>query len=129
MSKLGANPLSQGIFSKTTPAPQAEEPRKKNQETQESSKKKPERRKKNQEFLRDDAREKVNLQIPVGLNDWLDDLIKAGKRQHGRKIPKQVWLQGALELMQAMPVDWGKIRDEGQLREVLLGLVAKVPPS
>ena len=116
-SKLGTNPLSKGIFSKTTStAPQIQETREK----------KTERRKKNQDFLRDDAREKVNLQIPVGLNDWLDDLIKAGKRQHGRKIPKQVWLQGALELMQAMPVEWGEIKDEGQLREVLLSLVAKV---
>lgn len=115
MSKLGTNPLSQGIFSKTTPAVA---------KSQESRKKNPERRKKNQ-FLEDGPREKLNLQIPVSMNDWLDNLIKAGKRQHGRKIPKQIWLQGALELMQAMPVKWGEIKDEGELREVLSGLVKK----
>ncbi len=126
MTKLGSNPLSQGIFSKTTPAiAQSQESRKKNQDTEKPRQKKQEQRKKNQEFLQDGPREKVNLQIPVGLNDWLDDLIKAGKRQHGRKIPKQIWLQGALELMQAMPVDWRGIRDEGELKDTLLGLVEK----
>ena len=134
--RLGANPLTQGIFSKTEPtdAPVGEIEKNqgtplariKNQETEGPTTKKEVSRKKNQEFLGEGRREKVNLQIPGALNDWLDDLIKADKRQHGRKIPKQVWVQGAIELMQAMPVDWREVKDEGQLREALMGLAGKV---
>jgi hypothetical protein len=32
----------------------------------------------------------VTLRMPIELNDWLDDLLKQGKRKHGQKIPKEV---------------------------------------
>jgi hypothetical protein len=43
-------------------------------------------------------RESVNLRHQFELNDWLNELLKKGKRQHGSKIPKEVWVQAALEL-------------------------------
>jgi hypothetical protein len=29
----------------------------------------------------------VNLRLPIELNDWLNDLLKKGKRKHGAKVP------------------------------------------
>ena len=70
-------------------------------------------------------RESVNLRLPIELNDWLNDLLKKGKRQHGAKIPKEVWVQAALELFQAMPVNWEEIDSEEKLHEVLLILESR----
>jgi len=65
--------------------------------------KKPENRFKKPEtsFLKEQAeeeREKVSLTLPPELNDWLDDLVKKGRRNHGQKIPKQIWVQAAIAL-------------------------------
>jgi len=71
-------------------------------------------------FLQD-AREldKITLRIPIELNDWLDSLLKQGKRKHGQKIPKEIWVQAALELLRSMPVDWTEIQTLEQMREKL----------
>lgn len=63
--------------------------------------------------------DKVTLRIPIELNDWLDDLLKQGKRKHGQKIPKEIWVQAALELFKSMPVDWSEIQSIEQMREKL----------
>ena len=120
---LGNNPLSQGIFSKTEdpPAPAVKG-------KQETRIKKKGSRKKIQEkrFLNEEVeKENVNLRLPVDLNDWLNDLLRDGKRKHGRKIPKEVWVQAALELFQAMPVDWLEIASEEELRESLSNLESR----
>jgi hypothetical protein len=60
------------------------------------------------------------------LNDWLNDLLKQGKRKHGSKIPKEVWVQAALELLKAMPVNWEEIDSEESLREILLSLESRI---
>ncbi len=81
-SALGRDPLktnvSKGIFSKTEIAhPSAEvvptNKSEKDTDFQES-------RIENQEssFLKNLSREKVNLRLPIELNDWLDDLVKKG---------------------------------------------------
>ena len=117
-SVLGDNPLSQGIFSKTetgtptqAPVPENQEPRIENQESR---------------FLEKGEREAVNLRLPLELNDWLNELLKQGKRRHGSKIPKEVWLQAALELFRAMPVNWEEIDSEESLRETLLNLESRI---
>jgi hypothetical protein len=117
-SVLGDNPLSQGIFSKTetgTPteagASENQEPRLKYQESR---------------FLEKGEREAVNLRLPLELNDWLNELLKQGKRRHGSKIPKEVWLQAALELFRAMPVNWEEIDSEENLRQQLLNLESRI---
>lgn len=125
--KLGANPLTQGIFSKTEPAQDLQpDEEKKNQETSNI-------RIKNQDNSSATGaphdgglREKVNLRLPTELNDWLDELLKAGKRRHGRKIAKEVWVQVALEFMQAMPVAWKEIQGEEDLRQQLENLVSRI---
>jgi hypothetical protein len=71
-------------------------------------------------------REAVNLRLPLELNDWLNELLKQGKRRHGSKIPKEVWLQAALELFRAMPVNWEEINSEESLREQLLNLESRI---
>jgi len=80
-SVLGDNPLSQGIFSKTqtkTPTqtlePKPDDPRLKNQESR---------------LLEKGEREAVNLRLPIELNDWLNELLKVGKRRHGSKFPRK----------------------------------------
>ena len=117
-SVLGDNPLSQGIFSKTqteTPTqtlePKPNEPRLKNQESR---------------LLEKGEREAVNLRLPIELNDWLNELLKVGKRRHGSKIPKEVWVQAALELFKAMPVNWEEVGSEESLREALLNLESRI---
>lgn len=117
-SVLGDNPLSQGIFSKTetgtptqVPVPENQESRIENQESR---------------FLEKGEREAVNLRLPLELNDWLNELLKQGKRRHGSKIPKEVWLQAALELFRAMPVNWEEIDSEESLRETLLNLESRI---
>ena len=58
----------------------------------------------------------MNLRLPLELNDWLNDLLKKGKRRHGSKIPKEIWVQAALELFQALPVDWESVDSSESLR-------------
>jgi hypothetical protein len=114
-SALGNNPLAQGIFSKT--------------ETEEvSSNKNQDSLIKIQDsrFLEEGEKEKLNLRLPLELNDWLDELLKQGKRKHGQKIAKEVWVQAALELFRAMPIDWMEIQTEEELRSILLNLESRI---
>jgi hypothetical protein len=117
-SVLGDNPLSQGIFSKTQTKTPTQPPESKIQES----------KLKNQEsrFLEKGEREAVNLRLPIELNDWLNELLKVGKRRHGSKIPKEVWVQAALELFKAMPVNWEEVDSEESLREALLNLESRI---
>jgi hypothetical protein len=117
-SVLGDNPLSQGIFSKTQTETPTQPPEPNNQES----------RIENQEsrFLEKGEREAVNLRLPIELNDWLNELLKVGKRRHGSKIPKEVWVQAALELFKAMPVNWEEINSEESLRQTLLNLESRI---
>lgn len=102
---LGNNPLSQGIFSKTVEplsSDAGEEIREEvtveaDHEARSSLSTK--LKKEESRFLMDEFKEKVNLRLTVELNDWLDELLKKGKRQHGHKIAKEVWVQAALEFL------------------------------
>ena len=107
-SALGNNPLAQGIFSKTEPE---KESLIKNQESS---------------FLINGEKEKINLRLSLELNDWLDNLLKQGKRKHGQKIAKEVWVQAALELFRAMPINWEEIQTEEELRSTLLKLESRI---
>lgn len=131
---LGSNPLtpaptSQGIFQKTesiiqnpengiqqitseSPIAAADQASQQNLESREQTTE--------SGFLEMDRElDKVTLRIPIELNDWLDDLLKQGKRKHGQKIPKEIWVQAALELFKSMPVDWSEIQSINQMREKL----------
>ena len=145
-SALGGNPLSKGIFSKTEeiepqPAQQTEIPtslveiQESIVNTQESLIKIKEPLINIQEstvdikesrFLSKGKRESVNLRLPLELNDWLNDLLKKGKRKHGSKIPKEVWVQAALELFRSMPMDWEEIDTEENLHSTLLNLESRI---
>jgi hypothetical protein len=131
-SVLGDNPLSQGIFSKTQTETPTQPPEPNNQESrienQEPRIENQEPRIENQEsrFLEKGEREAVNLRLPIELNDWLNELLKVGKRRHGSKIPKEVWVQAALELFKAMPVNWEEIDSEESLRQTLLNLESRI---
>jgi len=117
-SVLGDNPLSEGIFSKTETETPAQPPEPKN----------PKSRVKNKEsrFLEKGEREAVNLRLPIELNDWLNELLKVGKRRHGSKVPKEVWVQAALELFKAMPVNWEEIDSFESLRETLIFIESRI---
>ena len=131
-SVLGDNPLSQGIFSKTQTETPTQPPEPNNQESrienQESRIENQEPRIENQEsrFLEKGEREAVNLRLPIELNDWLNELLKVGKRRHGSKVPKEVWVQAALELFKAMPVNWEEIDSFESLRETLFILESRI---
>ena len=131
---LGNNPLSQGIFSKTVESSVSPANTDETVEVAsivEAESKEPKLQPiepNNQEsrFLSDEQKEKVNLRLSVELNDWLDDLLKKGKRQHGHKIAKEVWVQAALEFFRALPVDWQEIDSEESLRTALLMLESRI---
>ena len=110
-SVLGDNPLSQGIFSQTETSPSPQVSVAKNKEYRDKNKE--------SRFLKRGEREAVNLRLPLELNDWLNDLLKKGKRRHGSKIPKEIWVQAALELFQALPVDWESVDSEESLGAIL----------
>lgn len=132
-SGLGGNPLSQGLFSRTTDietpettsvqpveVPREEEKPQAKIKNIESRKKKVENR-----FLEDieeGSKESIGLQVTTEINDWLDEIVKVGRRKHGRKIPKQIWIQAGVELLRAMPIDWTEIRDLDELRGKLSAL-------
>lgn len=117
-SVLGDNPLSQGIFSKTEPESSAQVSRSNNQESTLKNKE--------SRFLDKGEKEAVNLRLPLELNDWLNELLKQGKRRHGSKIPKEVWVQAALELLKAMPINWEEIDSEESLRSRLVNLESRI---
>jgi hypothetical protein len=140
-SSLGNNPLApapttKGIFEKTTEIPESgnQIPESGNQQNLNTDtgatvttagNRKPDSRKKKMEtgFLAEDQElDKVTLRIPIELNDWLDDLLKQGKRKHGQKVPKEIWVQAALELFKVMPVDWSEVQSIEQMREKLIFL-------
>ena len=145
-SALGGNPLSKGIFSKTEeiesmteeiepqPAQQIEiltslvEIQESIVNTQESliKIKEPLINIQESRFLNKGERESVNLRLPIELNDWLNDLLKKGKRKHGSKIPKEVWVQAAIELFRSMPMDWEEIDTEENLHSALLNLESRI---
>lgn len=110
-SVLGANPLAKGVFNKTEVETQSTEEIINNQESR---------------FLIKGDREAVNLRLPIELNDWLNELLKKGKRKHGAKVPKEVWVQAALELFKAMPVNWEEIDSEENLQSALLNLETRI---
>ena len=116
---LGDNPLSQGIFSKTETGTIDKMPT--TTKNKESTLKNKESR-----FLEKGEREAVNLRLPIELNDWLNERLLQGKRRHGAKIPKEVWVQAALELLLAMPVNWEEIDSFESLRETLLNLESRI---
>ncbi|NJM47071.1 MAG: hypothetical protein HC860_13665 [Alkalinema sp. RU_4_3] len=131
-SGLGNNPLApatKGIFEKTAENPEGGNPIPENGKQQSpeatiapAGKQKTGSRKKKPEpgFLAEDQKlDKVTVRIPIELNDWLDDLLKQGKRKHGQKVPKEIWLQAALELFKVMPVDWSEVQSIEQMREKL----------
>jgi len=128
-SGLGGNPLSQGLFSRTTdievpetPVEPVEVPRE--EEKPQAKIKNLETRKKKVEnrFLEDieeGSKESIGLQVTTEVNDWLDVVVKEGRRKHGRKIPKQIWIQAGVELLRSMPVEWTEISDLDELRQKL----------
>ena len=131
---LGNNPLSQGIFSKTVESSVSPTDTDETVEVAsivETGSQEPKLQPasadiQDSRFLNEEQKEKVNLRLSVELNDWLDDLLKKGKRQHGHKIAKEVWVQAALEFFRALPVDWQEIDSEENLRAALLMLESRI---
>lgn len=131
---LGNNPLSQGIFSKTvesTVSPANTDETVEVASIVETESQEPKSQPaladiQESRFLNEEQKEKVNLRLSVELNDWLDDLLKKGKRQHGHKIAKEVWVQAALEFFRALPVNWQEIDSEESLRAALLMLESRI---
>ncbi|MBD2115198.1 MULTISPECIES: hypothetical protein [Cyanophyceae] len=64
-------------------------------------------------------KESIGLQVTRDINDWLDEVVKEGRRKHGKKLKKQVIIQAGIELLRAMPVDWTDIGDLDELRAKL----------
>ncbi|MBD1877126.1 hypothetical protein H6F75_26955 [Nodosilinea sp. FACHB-131] len=64
-------------------------------------------------------KESIGLQVTRDINDWLDEVVKEGRRKHGKKLKKQVIIQAGIELLRAMPVDWTDIGDIDELRAKL----------
>lgn len=137
---MGINPLGGGgLFDKTEPVTpensETSEPSKstsrKKQESKnvETRKKNLENIKKKSEFLYDienSKKESIGLQVTTEVNDWLDEVVKASRRNTGRKLPKQVLIQAGIELLRAMPVDWAEVGDIEEMRSKLSQVVSWV---
>lgn len=125
---LADSPTGKGIFNKTEPEVKTSKTSAKAASSRTTKAKNLDSGKKNQEsrFLEDVEREKVNLRLTVEMNDWLDDLLKKGKRKHGQKIPKEIWVQAALELFRSMPVDWGEAQSPEHLESLLENLDSRI---
>jgi hypothetical protein len=122
---LGVNPLARGIYTKTATEETSPSQNQESRITKEESRIKNLENSQDVDFLRDSKREKVNFRLPSELNDWLDDLIKTGKRKHGHKIPKEIWVQAALELMRGLSVEWNEITSIDELRTKLASIVER----
>lgn len=130
-SGLGGNPLSTSLFTKTTdietPQPLVEPVHVEEASPQTTTKNlEPINKNLENRFLEDiedGSKESIGLQVTTEINDWLDEIVKVGRRKHGRKIPKQVWIQAGVELLRAMPIDWTEIKDLDDLRNKLSDLV------
>ena len=143
-SGLGGNPLTQGLFSRTAieeePTPVPEKPKKVDSSSHsiesiskniQSSSQNIESISKNLEsrFLVDienSSKESIGLQLTLEVNDWLDGLVKVGRRKYGKKIPKQTWIQAGVELLKAMPIDWTEMEDLDALRSQLSEIVSSL---
>lgn len=129
-SGMGSDPLSQGLFTRTdtvsaaSPVTEtvAEKPKQEGKELTKIKKIDSRIKKQENRFLKDietAPKEPLGLQVSVEVNDWLDDVVKVGRRKHGKKIPKQMWVQAGIELLRAMPVEWSEVSDLAELRSKL----------
>ena len=126
-SSLGINPLASypqasGIFQKTDPDSLSSIKNQENRFQNTDSMK----QNKESSFLADSDKEKVNMRLPLDLVDWLDELVKGGKRLHGQKIPKEIWIQAALELLRSAPVDWRTVDSVDSLKTHLQSLSSQL---
>lgn len=127
---LGTNPLdenlplTQGIFTSTAKptAPEIQESRIKKEESRKKILENPP----SNQFLQDSPKEKVNFRLTGEVNDWLDLLIKSGKRKHGHKIPKEIWVQAAVELMKEIDADWSDAASIDELRAKLANVLKRI---
>ena len=138
---LGNNPLSEGVFTKTEDSRVNSQDSRVNsqdsrvnsqdsrvnqvfQETQHSeiSGQESQFLSRRQEDLRG-----TNVRLPNTLIDWVDELVRKGSRSKQKsRIPKEIWFQAALELFNSMPVDWGEIINEEDLRSKLEELKSRI---
>ncbi|MCL2923565.1 MAG: hypothetical protein MGF17_02775 [Trichodesmium sp. MAG_R04] len=125
---LGNNPLSEGIFTKAEGSRVSSQESRANQvssqETQHS-----ETLGQESQFLsrRQEDLRGTNVRLPNTLIDWVDELVRKGSRSKQKsRIPKEIWFQAALELFNSMPVDWGEIIDEEDLRNKLEELNSRI---
>lgn len=124
-SGLGGNPLSQSLFSPTVNNSEPKEVS--TPQVEQETKPLPTSEKKKTTFLHNIEnadKEAIGLQVTTDINDWLDKLVKSSRRKHGRKVPKQVWIQAGVELLRALPVDWSRVEDIDDLRKKLEEVVA-----
>jgi len=74
-------------------------------------------------------KEKVNLRLPLELNDWLDSTVKRSKRLHGHKIKKETLFHAALLFFQNLPLDWDSIQSVDDLQFQLDKLSSLLNPD
>ena len=126
--RLGNNPLLEGVFTKTEDSKIDGQDSKVSevlsQETQHS-----EILGQGSKFLsrRQEDLKGTNVRLPNILIDLVDELVRKGSRSKQKsRIPKEIWFQAALELFLSMPVDWGEIINEEDLRNKLGELVSRI---
>ena len=126
--RLGKNPLLEGVFTKTEDSKIDGQDSKVSevlsQETQHS-----EILGQGSKFLsrRQEDLKGTNVRLPNILIDLVDELVRKGSRSKQKsRIPKEIWFQAALELFLSMPVDWGEIINEEDLRNKLGELVSRI---
>lgn len=64
--------------------------------------------------------EKVNVRLPVTMNDWLDGIVKVRRRAKAPRISKERIVAIAIDQLRQLGIDWQSVDDEASLRALLI---------
>ena len=63
--------------------------------------------------------DQVNVRIPAELNDWLNEIVRFTKREHGTKIPKEILMEVAVEFLKSKNLNWSEIKTKEDISKQL----------
>ena len=63
--------------------------------------------------------DQVNVRIPADLNDWLNEIVRFTKREHGTKIPKEILMEVAVEFLKSKNLNWSEIKTKEDISKQL----------
>lgn len=65
--------------------------------------------------------EQVGTLLPTELNAWLDAVVKESKKANDKELRKYHVLTVLVEYLKGLKLDWSKIKNAKQLKQILKG--------